>query len=798
MYDSPHKQSPDKRPFLSSPLRMRNAAKAATLTFDPASMPPVSPMRNRASNVHVHLKSDDLSDLLENVLKSPPSLTFSPTKSPANPSPQRLSFPKLNIQSPTQAKLGPSPYSPSSPKVGMLTGPDAVHPSALYQNIAIESASPLARVDGYGLTGSPSPGSRPLLNQSPLAAGSPLKGRSSVDSLGFPKSPLGKSPLGRGGKSSPLAPISPLASSPLTARNRSPLGPGSDRIVPRILRFDVGEDEPEIDRTVPDEEKGVEGFGVGSTEKKEEQQQRLDEAVDEIAKEEKEQTLMIDEADRDAMKDGMIIEGEVAEEESEDVFGGSKLENTRVEEVALEKTSHPEEKPNTVQVPRFYFPREPDLEEKSRQINDLLSEVRNLFRGRKLNDVQFIQVTKACRLPRYISFALFRKIGDLSGNTTDFVTYPDFAHAWPQIAAESIDDVSLVFNILRRGPHLTPDDFLPVMEDIVFNHPGLEFLGDNAIFQERYVETVVCRVFYEARCPSERMNLIQFRRCGFFGKLRRLEHGDDLNITGDFFSYKHFYVIYCKFWELDTDHDLLISEEDLRLYGGCSLTPRIVRRIATGFGKGGTFCGVGGKEEAEITKMSYLDFVWFLLSEVDKSTLTAIEYWFRCMDVDGDGVLSMWELEMFFEEQMARMEFMGMEVVKFEDCLCQMMDLVNTKDQVTLRDLVRCKQAGVFFDMFFNLTRFMAHEHAHHHRRLRKRQLATARRLRGEPIDEGYESFGDGETMSDWEIYAEIEYDNLVSNNEAEISWEFEGCEEGKAEESDGYYDQEGGDVFSV
>jgi hypothetical protein len=31
----------------------------------------------------------------------------------------------------------------------------------------------------------------------------------------------------------------------------------------------------------------------------------------------------------------------------------------------------------------------------------------------------------------------------------------------------------------------------------------------------------------------------------------------------DYFSYEHFYVIYCKFWELDTDHDLLIDEKDL-------------------------------------------------------------------------------------------------------------------------------------------------------------------------------------------------------------------------------------------
>ena len=31
----------------------------------------------------------------------------------------------------------------------------------------------------------------------------------------------------------------------------------------------------------------------------------------------------------------------------------------------------------------------------------------------------------------------------------------------------------------------------------------------------------------------------------------------------DFFSYEHFYVIYCKFWELDKDHDLLIDKSDV-------------------------------------------------------------------------------------------------------------------------------------------------------------------------------------------------------------------------------------------
>lgn len=45
-----------------------------------------------------------------------------------------------------------------------------------------------------------------------------------------------------------------------------------------------------------------------------------------------------------------------------------------------------------------------------------------------------------------------------------------------------------------------------------------------------------------------------------------LEEEDDINVITDYFSYEHFYVIYCKFWELDTDHDLVIDKHDLLGY----------------------------------------------------------------------------------------------------------------------------------------------------------------------------------------------------------------------------------------
>ncbi|RUO96036.1 serine/threonine-protein phosphatase 2A regulatory subunit B [Jimgerdemannia flammicorona] len=90
--------------------------------------------------------------------------------------------------------------------------------------------------------------------------------------------------------------------------------------------------------------------------------------------------------------------------------------------------------------------------------------------------------------------------------------------------------------------------------------------------------------------------------------LRRLEQGIDLNLTHDCFSYKHFYVIYCKFWELDQDHDLVISDDDLAKYGGYALTPRTIKRVFH-FAKINDPTRRGLITPGEENKMSYPDFI---------------------------------------------------------------------------------------------------------------------------------------------------------------------------------------------
>lgn len=92
--------------------------------------------------------------------------------------------------------------------------------------------------------------------------------------------------------------------------------------------------------------------------------------------------------------------------------------------------------------------------------------------------------------------------------------------------------------------------------------------------------------------------------------------------------------------------------------------------------------------------------------------LISIEYWFCCMDVDGDGIFFMYELEYFYEEQCEWMEVMGIEFLLFYDLLCQMFDLVKlvVDGKIILRDLKRCRMVYIFYDIFFNLEKYLDYE----------------------------------------------------------------------------------------
>ncbi|XP_010528761.1 PREDICTED: probable serine/threonine protein phosphatase 2A regulatory subunit B''delta isoform X1 [Tarenaya hassleriana] len=393
-------------------------------------------------------------------------------------------------------------------------------------------------------------------------------------------------------------------------------------------------------------------------------------------------------------------------------------------------------------IPQFYFengcPPSNDLKEQC------VAKIINLFYGHAdgLQVQEFkLVTTEVCKLPSFFSSCIFKKIDT---NNTGFVTREAFIEYWVKGNMLTMDVATQVFKILKQPDqnYLVQDDFKPVLRELLATHPGLEFLQGTPEFQDRYAETVIYRIYYYInRAGNGHITLRELKRGNLIDAMQHADEEEDINKALRYFSYEHFYVIYCKFWELDTDHDFLIDKENLIRYGSHALTYRIVERI---------FLQVPRKFTSEVEgKMGYEDFVYFILAEEDKLSEPSLEYWFKCIDLDGNGILTRNELQFFYEEQLHRMECMAQEAVIFEDILCQLFDMIKPEDKscITLKDLKGSKLSGNFFNILFNLNKFMAFE---------TRDPFLIRQERANP------------TWTEWDRFAHREYIRLSMEEDVE------------------------------
>jgi serine/threonine-protein phosphatase 2A regulatory subunit B'' len=366
---------------------------------------------------------------------------------------------------------------------------------------------------------------------------------------------------------------------------------------------------------------------------------------------------------------------------------------------------------------------------------------------------EFLPITQSvCGLSSYCNPAVFQAVLQATAGSDipsqmevdePSVVVENFLEYWTR-ELENKTPAQRLHRVLRKQNQrwLDREDFRPVVQEILDRHPGLEFLQATPEFQEGYLQTVIARIFYAVnRAGDDRLTVQDLAQSNLLAKLALLDDEEDINKINDYFSYEHFYVIYCKFWELDLDHNSLLDAEDLLRYDDFALTPRVVERVMAGYGR--PLRGPNGM-------MSYEDFIVFLISEVDKTSATSQDYWFRVLDLDGDGVLSVTDLSYFFEQQKPRMQAMSQEIILFEDVLCQMTDMIHPARDgyFTRKDIRRCKCAAVFLDAMFNMNRFALHE---------TRDPVRIRQLRSSP------------QLSDWDRYAHASYHHLADDDDDSI-----------------------------
>ncbi|WCJ24065.1 Serine/threonine protein phosphatase 2A regulatory subunit B''beta [Euphorbia peplus] len=393
-------------------------------------------------------------------------------------------------------------------------------------------------------------------------------------------------------------------------------------------------------------------------------------------------------------------------------------------------------------IPQFYFKngRTAPNELKDKCLHEISQHFNAYPNGMQEQD--FKPITKEfCKLPSFFSRTLFRKI-DTKGSGT--VTSDQFIDYWMSGNFLTMDFPTKIYTVLKQPDreYLTQEDFRSILRELLTTHPGLEFLQSTPEFQERYAETVTYRIFYNInRLGTGQLTLRELKRGNLTAALQHVDEEEDINKVLRYFSYEHFYVIYCKFWELDTDHDFYIDKENLIRYGNHALTYRIVDRI---------FSQVPRKFTSKVEgKMGYEDFVYFILSEEDKSSETGLEYWFKCIDLDGNGIITANEMQFFYEEQLHRMECMAQEPVLFEDILCQMFDMIGAQNDgyITLHDMRNSKLSGNVFNILFNLNKFISFE---------SRDPFLIRQERENP------------TLTEWDRFAHREYIRLSMEEDGE------------------------------
>ena len=319
------------------------------------------------------------------------------------------------------------------------------------------------------------------------------------------------------------------------------------------------------------------------------------------------------------------------------------------------------------------------------------------------------------------------------------------------------------FNLIKSPDrtYIVKEDFRPILQTLLKENSSLAFLKEYPTYQQKYIETVIARIFYMNDSNDDgQITFNDFKKSDLVETIQKI-YNKDVNKIRQYFSYEHFYVIYTTFYQNSTyeyKDELYIPKEVFCTYA-YNLGMRTVNRI---------FDEIPRKFISEEKyMMSYEDFIYYMISEEDKTSPTSIKYWFKVIDLNNEGIITKKEMEYFYEEQIEKLKNNKKEVMEFKDVLKKIINLIppEKENKWNLQNFLdNPENSSIVFNMLLNMNKIN---------------------------NKGKDSFiineiEDGKDYTDWDLFAYKEFKRKMNeDNEDNENNEYNEEEEEEEEEKE-------------
>ncbi|XP_077520498.1 serine/threonine-protein phosphatase 2A regulatory subunit B'' subunit beta-like [Amblyomma americanum] len=338
-------------------------------------------------------------------------------------------------------------------------------------------------------------------------------------------------------------------------------------------------------------------------------------------------------------------------------------------------------------IPLFYFPygrplSPLEVEMACRELRLALNDIA----GDVLGPEDFAPLARACSLPGYFKTALYHAAGGAKDRP---VTKERFCRYYSHLVANFPEESSRAVHVLAQDrDFLTQEDLRPLFEDFFAMHPDMRFLQKTPQFREPFIATALTKYFFHAsRSWKNMLSIRDFRESHLLSSLRWMEESSELDQSMEAFNFGSFYMTYAMFEGLDRDRDGMLSPEELRNFQGGAFTNRGLDRI---------LCSAVIKRYNGRQMMALQDFVVFHAVESNKGLPKSVEFWFHCLDFDGDGFITVYDMQYLYEDKRRIVE-VHFPCCDFSEVAHEIFERVKPRkpEFIALSDLKRCEPSVV-------------------------------------------------------------------------------------------------------